>query len=51
MLYRFAFNLAWQAHPWLVVLPIIGALLITLVGMLGTRQVLRSSPVQILRGN
>jgi len=51
MLYRFAFNLAWQAHPWLVVLPIIGALLITLVGMLGTRQVLRSSPLQILRGN
>ncbi len=51
MLYRFAFNLAWQPHPWLIVLPILGALLITAVGMLGTRQVLHSSPLQILRGN
>ena len=51
MLYRFAFNLVWQPHPWLIVLPILGALLITAVGMLGTRQVLHSSPLQILRGN
>ncbi|MFB0963121.1 MAG: ABC transporter permease, partial [Pseudomonas sp.] len=51
MLYRFAFDLAWQPHPWLIVLPILGALLITAVGMLGTRQVLQSSPLQILRGN
>ncbi|HZJ94316.1 MAG TPA: FtsX-like permease family protein [Thiopseudomonas sp.] len=49
ILYRFAFNLVWQPHPWLVVLPMIGALLITTVGMLGTRQVLSSSPLQILR--
>lgn len=51
ILYRFAFNLVWQPHPWLIVLPIIGALLITVVGMLGTRQVLSSSPLQILRNN
>ena len=49
ILYRFAFKLVWQPHPWLIVLPIIGALLITTVGMLGTRQVLSSSPLQILR--
>ncbi len=49
ILYRFAFNLLWQPHPWLLVLPVIGALLITVVGMLGTRQVLSSSPLQILR--
>jgi len=51
ILYRFAFNLVWQPHPWLIVLPIIGALLITAVGMLGTRQVLQSSPLQILRNS
>ena len=51
ILYRFAFNLAWQAHPWLLVLPIIGALLITSVGILGTRQVLNSSPLQTLRNS
>ena len=51
MLYRLAFDLAWQPHPWLIVLPILGALLITAVGMLGTRQVLQSSPLQILRGD
>lgn len=51
ILYRFVFNLAWQPHLWLISLPILGALLITTVGMLGTRQVLNSSPLQILRGN
>ena len=51
ILYSFAFNLPWQPHPWLVTLPIIGALLITTVGMLGTRQVLSSSPLQILRNS
>lgn len=51
ILYSFAFNLPWQPHPWLIVLPIIGALLITTVGMLGTRQVLNSSPLQILRNS
>lgn len=51
ILYRFAFNLVWQPHPWLFVLPIIGAVLITVVGMLGTRQVLSSSPLQILRNS
>ncbi|MDY0250889.1 MAG: FtsX-like permease family protein [Pseudomonas sp.] len=51
ILYRFAFNLAWQPHPWLIMLPILGALLITAVGMLGTRKVLQSSPLQILRGH
>ena len=51
ILYSFAFNLPWQPHPWLVALPFIGALLITTVGMLGTRQVLSSSPLQILRNS
>lgn len=51
ILYNFAFNLPWQPHPWLIILPIIGALLITAVGMLGTRQVLSSSPLQILRNS
>ena len=51
ILYSFAFNLPWQPHPWLVALPVIGALLITTVGMLGTRQVLSSSPLQILRNS
>ncbi len=51
ILYSFAFSLPWQPHPWLIVLPIIGALLITTVGMLGTRQVLSSSPLQILRNS
>ena len=51
ILYSFAFNLPWQPHPWLIVLPVIGALLITTVGMLGTRQVLNSSPLQILRNS
>ena len=49
-LYRFVFDLPWQLHPWLVALPILGAALITTVGMLGTRQVLRTSPLHILRG-
>ncbi len=51
ILYRFAFDLVWQPHPWLIVLPIIGAVLISAVGMLGTRQVVRSSPLQILRNS
>ena len=51
ILYRFVFNLTWQLHPWLMSLPILGALLITAVGMLGTRHVLHSSPLQILRNN
>lgn len=50
ILYRFAFDLPWQPHLWLVALPIIGAVLITAVGMLGTRQVIHNSPLQILRG-
>lgn len=51
ILYRLVFDLAWQPHLWLISLPLLGAVLITTVGMLGTRQVLNSSPLQILRGN
>ncbi|NLD01047.1 MAG: FtsX-like permease family protein [Gammaproteobacteria bacterium] len=51
ILYRLVFDLAWQPHLWLISLPLLGAALITTVGMLGTRQVLNSSPLQILRGN
>ncbi|PRW82862.1 ABC transporter permease, partial [Pseudomonas fragi] len=25
VLYRYAFDLAWQPHPWLLLLPVIGA--------------------------
>lgn len=48
ILYHFTFNLVWQPHIWLAALPLIGALLITSVGMLGTRKVLNSSPLQVL---
>ena len=28
LLYHYAFDLRWQPHPWLLVLPLIGALLV-----------------------
>lgn len=49
ILYTWVFELPWQLHPWLALLPIIGALLIYSVGLLGTRQVANTSPMQILR--
>ncbi|KFX68968.1 ABC transporter permease [Pseudomonas taeanensis MS-3] len=49
LLYRFAFDLTWQPHPWLLLLPLIGALLICGAGILGTRRALNSSPLTVLR--
>ncbi len=49
LLYRYAFDMNWQPHPWLLVLPLIGALLIGLAGVLGTRRALNASPLSVLR--
>lgn len=50
LLYRFALNLDWQPHYllWLLV-PLTGALLIGIAGALGTRAVVKQSPMGILR--
>ncbi len=45
------FELTVSLHPWLwLVGPMIGALLILLVGMLGTRSLVSSPPIMVLRG-
>ncbi|QLF94752.1 ABC transporter permease [Pseudomonas sp. ABC1] len=49
LLYRFAFELAWQPHPWLLLLPLLGAVLVGGAGLLGTRRTLSASPLSILR--
>ncbi|AYC32673.1 FtsX-like permease family protein [Pseudomonas cavernae] len=49
LLYRFAFDMNWHPHPWLLLLPLIGALLIGGAGMLGTRRALNASPLSVLR--
>ena len=49
LLYHFVFDLHWQPHPWLLVLPVIGALLIGGAGVLGTRRALNASPLEVLR--
>lgn len=49
LLYRYAFDIAWQPHPWLLVLPLIGALLVGSAGVLGTRRALNASPLSVLR--
>lgn len=49
LLYRYAFDMSWQPHPWLLLLPLIGALLIGLAGVLGTRRALNASPLSVLR--
>lgn len=49
VLYRFAFHLQWSPHPWLLVLPLIGALLIGGAGIFGTRRALNASPLTVLR--
>lgn len=49
LLYRFAFDLHWRPHPWLLLLPILGALLVGGAGLLGTRRALNASPLQVLR--
>ncbi|MCO8170427.1 ABC transporter permease [Pseudomonas sp. 21LCFQ02] len=48
-LYRFAFDLQWAPHPWLLVLPLIGAVLVGGAGVYGTRRALNASPLSVLR--
>lgn len=49
LIYRYAFQIAWQPHPWLLLLPLIGALLVGFAGVLGTRRALNASPLTVLR--
>ncbi|SHM81656.1 ABC transporter permease [Phytopseudomonas punonensis] len=49
LIYRYAFQLDWQPHPWLLVLPLIGALLVGIAGVFGTRRALNASPLTVLR--
>lgn len=49
LLYHFVFDLRWQPHPWLLVLPLIGALLVGGAGVIGTRRALNASPLSVLR--
>jgi len=49
VLYRYAFDLAWHPHPWLLLLPVIGAVLIGAAGVFGTRRALNASPLTVLR--
>lgn len=49
LLYHFVFDLRWQPHPWLLILPLIGALLVGTAGVLGTRRALNASPLNVLR--
>ncbi|MCI8212942.1 ABC transporter permease [Pseudomonas sp. S25] len=48
-LYRYAFNLDWAPHAWLLLLPVIGALLVGGAGVFGTRRALNVSPLTVLR--
>ncbi|WP_397453399.1 ABC transporter permease [Pseudomonas sp. NA-150] len=48
-LYRYAFDLQWHPHAWLLLLPVIGALLIGGAGVFGTRRALNISPLTVLR--
>ncbi len=49
LLYRFAFDMTWHPHPWLLLLPLLGALLVGGAGVLGTRRALNVSPLTVLR--
>ena len=48
-LYRYAFDLVWYPHAWLLLLPVIGALLVGGAGVFGTRRALNVSPLTVLR--
>lgn len=51
ILQRQVFELPMSLHPWLwLVGPVIGSLLILLVGILGTRGLISTPPVMVLRG-
>jgi putative ABC transport system permease protein len=49
VLYHFAFDLQWHPHAWLLLLPLIGALLVGGAGVFGTRRALNVSPLTVLR--
>src|SRR5476649_1398737 len=49
VLYRYAFDLQWHPHAWLLLLPVIGALLVGGAGVFGTRRALNVSPLTVLR--
>ena len=49
LLYQLVFDLAWHPHPWLLLLPLLGALLVGGAGVLGTRRALNASPLTVLR--
>jgi putative ABC transport system permease protein len=49
LLYTFAFELNWQLHPQLLMLPALGALLVGTAGIIGTRRALNASPLTVLR--
>ncbi|MBV7545379.1 ABC transporter permease [Pseudomonas sp. PDM26] len=49
VLYRYAFDLPWHPHPWLMLLPLLGAVLIGGAGVFGTRRALNASPLTVLR--
>ncbi len=51
LLYHYAFDLRWQPHPWLLLMPLIGALLVGSAGLIGTRRALNASPLSVLREN
>lgn len=48
-LYRYAFALQWAPHPWLLLLPLAGAVLVGGAGVIGTRRALNASPLTVLR--
>ncbi|WP_019410723.1 ABC transporter permease [Pseudomonas psychrophila] len=48
-LYRYAFDLPWHPHPWLLLLPVIGAVMVGGAGVFGTRRALNASPLTVLR--
>jgi putative ABC transport system permease protein len=49
LLYHYAFEMHWQPHPWLLLLPLVGAALVACAGVLGTRRALDASPLSVLR--
>ena len=46
---NFVLDIAWQPHPWLLLLPLAGGLLVSIAGSLGTRRVIHASPLSVLR--
>ncbi|WP_314918749.1 ABC transporter permease [Pseudomonas helleri] len=48
-LYRYAFDLPWHPHPWLLLLPVVGAVMVGGAGVFGTRRALNASPLTVLR--